>query len=76
MYRGTQIDELQRQLKVVEQRLRNLEVRQHPALAPKVDFVPVNITCVKCGVVWTGPTGYSCPNMDCPIGAGPIMCKS
>ncbi len=67
MYRGTQIDELQRQLATIEQRLKNLEVRQHPALFKST-------TCTKCGVIWKGTMGYCCPNSDCPMGAGPTTC--
>jgi hypothetical protein len=33
-------------------------------------------TCPKCGMKLDGTMGYCCPNMDCPTGMGPIICKS
>lgn len=31
-------------------------------------------SCPKCGITLSGIMGYSCPNSDCPVGLGPIMC--
>ena len=32
--------------------------------------------CPKCGMKLDGTMGYCCPNMDCPTGMGPVICKS
>lgn len=32
-------------------------------------------SCPKCGITLSGIMGYSCPNSDCPVGLGPILCK-
>lgn len=26
-----------------------------------------SVVCSKCGVIWKGAMGYSCPHMDCPV---------
>jgi len=32
-------------------------------------------TCPKCNMRCDGPMGYACPNHDCPIGLGPVLCS-
>ena len=32
-------------------------------------------SCPKCGITLSGIMGYSCPNSDCPVGLGPILCR-
>lgn len=32
------------------------------------------VRCPKCGVDFSGVMGYSCQNIDCPMGVGPILC--
>lgn len=34
------------------------------------------IRCPKCGVDFSGVMGYSCQNVGCPMGVGPILCKT
>lgn len=33
-----------------------------------------NNSCPKCGIALSSAMAYSCPNSDCPVGLGPIMC--
>jgi hypothetical protein len=35
-----------------------------------------DIACNKCGVSFSGITGYVCTDNNCPMGLGPIMCGS
>ena len=32
--------------------------------------------CLKCGLKMDGVIGYCCPNHDCPVGLGPVTCKT
>lgn len=32
--------------------------------------------CPKCGIKLDGVMSYSCNNIDCPTGMGPVWCKS
>ena len=47
--------------------------KQHNPLNPPLmpmDPNPIRepiINCPKCGVVWKGVMGYSCPLTDCPV---------
>lgn len=37
-------------------------------------YMPARSTCSKCGMDFSGVTGYVCNNMDCPMGMGPTIC--
>lgn len=32
--------------------------------------------CPKCGLKLEGVMSYCCPNVECPTGMGPVMCKA
>jgi hypothetical protein len=43
---------------------------------PTIPNIPVDdegVKCPTCGMVWKGLMCYSCPNNNCPMGAGPTM---
>lgn len=37
-------------------------------------YSPAKATCSRCGMDFSGVTGYVCNNMDCPMGMGPVVC--
>ena len=70
------VKELERRLNLLESRLLNLEFPAHQRVyGPVVDPRQVNIkqTCPVCNLNLEGVLGYSCTNINCPTGLGPII---
>lgn len=69
------VKELERRIKLLEDRLLNLEFPSSQRVyGPVVDPRQVNIkqTCPVCNLNLEGVLGYSCTNINCPTGLGPI----
>lgn len=69
------VKELERRIKLLEDRLLNLEFPPSQRVyGPVIDPRQVNIkqTCPVCNLNLDGVLGYSCTNINCPTGLGPI----
>jgi len=69
------VKELERRIRLLEDRLLNLEFPSSQRVyGPVIDPRQVNIkqTCPVCNLNLEGVLGYSCTNINCPTGLGPI----
>lgn len=69
------VKELERRIRLLEDRLLNLEFPPSQRVyGPFIDPRQVNIkqTCPVCNLNLEGVLGYSCTNINCPTGLGPI----
>jgi hypothetical protein len=85
-----QILDLQEQIQQLNQRLLNQEayfaifnrqqtkpVIEWPKLPDTIKFPDTyKKSCPKCGISLEGVMCYSCQNVDCPTGMGPVYCKT
>lgn len=74
-----EIDALKKRIGILEELVKNKKPETNPPNiwpndfpnTPQLSSIP---TCSKCGLDISKPIGYCCPNMDCPVGLGPIVC--
>lgn len=86
---NSKVEDLEKRIQALEredifERLGIKKVTEEPnnPWTPKVSpMVPTSpwihpqpITCGKCGLKLDGVMGYSCPDIGCPAGLGPVMC--
>ena len=67
---------LENKIAELEARIIKLEAKLNlvspPISIPWGDTIPT--ICSECGMNWEGTMGYCCPNIKCPMGAGPTIC--
>ncbi len=65
MSEKSRIDDLEERIARLERTLFPLD---HPAPYPAWPSIGIGKTkCAVCGLDWSGPMGYVCPNSACPI---------
>lgn len=63
------MNEVKARLVVLEQRKR-LSEEERAARAALLTPHNYQGTCTRCGMIFSGPTGYACPQINCPCGLG------
>lgn len=70
LYLFEELSNIKQRLDTIEYSLKHLSMFHIPITVPSV---PTNV-CPKCGLNLEGTLNYSCPNVDCPVGLGPVIC--
>lgn len=61
------LEEIERRLKRLEETLFPLERPQMPWPQLPITPMPILAKCPTCGIDWSKPMGYLCPNDACPM---------
>jgi len=70
------LDKIERDLSwVIQYMLKKDQSVSPPPYIPTTTFPPnlAKDTCPKCGIDISGPIGYVCQDINCPVGLGPTI---
>lgn len=86
LFQEKMIEDLQSEITVLKSKVELLEYQVKYPVFPLTEIPETkpweskwgNINaCPKCGLrLDQGPMSYSCPNLECPTGLGPVYCKA